>query len=237
MPQEKNQQTKNNNDKDLHKGHRRRMMDKYVQNGIHSFEDHEVLEILLFMAYSRKNTNEIAHRLLNHFGSIDKILNSSPKELETVCDVGRNTAVFLAFIKDFIAWYSDKTDIPKKLNNFQEMQDYCVSLFKFKKIEEIHAVFLDSNNNLLKEYCVGSGGFSKISLNFKDLLSLIIDTKCERLVLTHNHPNSSSVPSQSDISITVDIRNILLPVNIELVDHIVVGENNAAFSMLSHGLI
>ncbi len=227
----------NEKNANLHKGHRRRMMDKYIKNGINVFEEHEMLEVLLFMAYSRKNTNELAHMLLNRFGSMDKVLNAPLNEITEIDGIGENTALFLRFVRNFIIWYSKNVEIPEKLDSFKKIQDYCIRLFKFINAEEIHAVFLDLNNNFIKEYCVGNGDFSKENLNISDFISLAIGTKCERLVLTHYHQNSSPIPSQSDISETLSLQSTFSIFDIELADHIIVGANGSAYSMKSYGVI
>ncbi len=209
---------------------------KYAESEIDEIGEQEWLEVLLYITHNVKNTNELARNLLEHFGSIDKVLNALPVELTKFSNLSENAIFSLSYLRDFVIWYKNNIESPKTLNNLAEMKEYCVKLFKFVKVEEAHVVFLDSNN-FIKEYRLGTGRFSQTSLDIKDFISLAIDTKCKRLFITHSHPNSSPAPSHSDISETLIIRSALSVLDIELIDHIIVGANGSSYSMKEHGLL
>ena len=83
----------------IHKGHRQRMLKRYLEHGIDSFEDHELLEIFLFSAYTRRNTNDIAHRLIERFGSLEGVMHADYDALCEVDDVGPTAAGLLTVEK------------------------------------------------------------------------------------------------------------------------------------------
>ena len=93
-------------EKNIHSGHRQRMLKKYLEHGIDCFEDHEILEIFLFTAYSRRNTNDISHQLINRFGSLEGVLNAGYDEIVEEKNVGVTAAALISFMKDFARKYN-----------------------------------------------------------------------------------------------------------------------------------
>lgn len=86
----------------VHAGHRGRMRQRFLQSGLESFQDHEVLEFLLFYAVPRRDVNEMAHLLLDRFGTLAGVLNAPEAELRDVCGVGPRVAHFLNLVPQLI---------------------------------------------------------------------------------------------------------------------------------------
>ncbi len=132
-------------DGELHKGHRQRMFKKFVENGINCFEDHEQLEMLLFSIYTRCNTNEISHRLISRFGSVEKVFEASIDELKAVKDVGETAAIRISFFGEFFRVLTTKKPKNISLNSSKKIIEYCCSLYTLPTSREIiYALYLDS---------------------------------------------------------------------------------------------
>lgn len=210
-------------DGELHKGHRQRMFKKFVQNGINCFEDHEKLEILLFSIYTRCNTNEISHRLISHFGSVEKVFEAGIDELKTVKDVGEQAAIRIRYFGDFFRGLTAKTPKNISLNSSQKIIDYCCSLYTLPMSREvIYALYLDSKLNLISQSEVGRGSTDFANLDARTAVRDAIAADSVNIVLVHNHPSGSNIVSNADINATREFANLLRKLRLTLTDHIIV---------------
>ena len=89
----------------IHEGHRQRVKDRFRREGLDNFDELYVLELLLFYCIPRKDTNPIAHRLLDHFGSLTAVLEASPEELEKVEGINASASTFLSLITQVGRYY------------------------------------------------------------------------------------------------------------------------------------
>ena len=220
-----------NNKENPHEGHRQRVKNRFLQHGLDSFEDHQVLETLLFYAVPKKDTNELAHLLLKTFGSLDKVFEADYDDLIKVKGIGENTASLIKFSQMLSKRYINSTFVQDggiRLNEAEKMKDYCRNLFKGEKKETVYAIALDSDLYLIGNMKINTGEPDKVEISFRTLTEFAIKCNCTRMVLTHNHPNGSMNASRNDIYATDDIAEQLASVDVELVDHIVVGKNGAS---------
>lgn len=125
-------------EKNIHSGHRQRMLKKYLEHGIDCFEDHEILEIFLFTAYSRRNTNDISHQLINRFGSLEGVLNAGYDEIVEEKNVGVTAAALISFMKDFARKYNRTQLAGMKLSSSESVRKFCYELLKDSTTEEAH---------------------------------------------------------------------------------------------------
>ena len=217
-----------NKKENLHEGHRQRVKNRFLNHGLDSFEDHQVLEALLFYAVPKKDTNELAHVLLNTFGSLDKVFEADYNDLIKVKGIGENTASLIKFCQMLSRRYIFSTfeeDSVIRLIEPKKIKDYCRNLFKGEKNEVVYAIALDSELFFIDQMKINSGVPNKVDVPFRVLTDFAIKSNCTRLILTHNHPNGSMIPSKADIEATDDISEQLASVDVDLVDHIVVGKN------------
>lgn len=214
-----------------HEGHRQRVKNRFLKHGLDSFEDHQVLEALLFYAVPKKDTNELAHLLLNTFGSLDKVFEADYDELIKVNGIGENTASLIKFSQMLSQRYIYSTFVEDghiRLNDPKIVKDYCRNLFKGEKKEIVYALALDSELYLIDKMKINSGEPDRVDIPFRTITEFAIKCNCTRMVLTHNHPNGSMLASRPDVFATTDVSEQLASVDIELVDHIVVGRNGAS---------
>ncbi len=213
----------------IHKDHRNRLRKKFVEGGIESLEPHEVLELLLFYAYRQRDTNEIAHRLLKKFGSIEGVFEASIESLEAVEDVGYNTAVFLKlqssiqrfYMKDRLLRERNKCITPENIG------EYIKGLFYGYTDEVFYMISLNSQCELISADIVAKGTVNSATLYSRELVKKALETKAVFVILAHNHPNGVLAPSEADVRTTKTAKEALNFISVRLIDHVIVsGEDH-----------
>ena len=218
----------------VHKGHRQRMLKKYMMQGIDCFDDHEVLEILLYLVFSRRDTNELGHRLLKRFHSIEGVLNASVEALCEVEGIGETAATYINFVGDLFVRLSTSRTPDVNLANSEDLKEYCYNMLRFEELENTWVIFLNKHFTLKGSKKLSTGHEDSVDFDMHTLLVEVIKSDCSNIVLTHNHPNGAALPSANDIAATRRIANFLSYVGIYLVDHIIVN-HAVAFSMRCGG--
>lgn len=218
----------------IHKGHRQRMMKKYLDHGIDCFEDHEVLEILLYSCYTRRNTNDIAHDLIRTFGSLRGVLNAEYDELLEVDNIGPNAAATICFFKDLARRNAHEDFSGIILSESEDVRVFCHNLLKDCGIEVVHALFLDAAMALLSDHQISRGVTHQVDFDLKQIVSLAFKCKSSRVILVHNHPHGAAIASSADVATTRRIAMALRNVGIELLDHIIVCEDDSYSMRCAH---
>ena len=220
----------------LHSGHRARMRQGVINNGWDNLTDHQVLEMLLGMAIPRKDTNEIAHELINRFGSLAHVLDAEISDLVKVDGVGERTAVFIASIRQIMQRYQiEKCKKCKTITNNQDVYDFMGERLKFLPKEEFHVICLSSTSEVIVARKLGSGSNNHIIVDAKDILEIAINCKASGVIIIHNHPSGSLYPSQEDIAVTKSIYMNLMFSGLHLLDHYIFGRDGA-FSFVDNSL-
>lgn len=215
-----------NKKKNVHEGHRERMRNKYVNKGIEVFEQHEILEMLLFYAIPRKNTNDIAHRLLEACGSLSAVFDA-PIDILMQQGLSYNAAVLLHMIPDLSrAYQSDKFDNEEKIITNENIGKKMVHLFAGKNEECVYAFFLDAKGKEKYSGIISKGDASSAPLFSKDIVSIAARCKAVTVIIAHNHPSGVAFPSRADLEATADIADALYTIGIHLADHIIVADRD-----------
>ena len=210
----------------LHDGHRQRAKERYGQVGADALADHELLELALFYAIPRQDTNETAHRLLKRFRSLQGVLQASPEELEQVEGVGKNAALLLHLMAD-ISQRARITSLPEKiLNSPDRTGAYFMELLTGQKRELLYQVCLDGKGKLLTCRCIAKGTVSASA----------VYAGASTIILAHNHPSGVALPSDADVLVTHRIQEALAPLGIRLADHIIVADDDYV-SMAESGFL
>lgn len=211
----------------MHEGHRMRLKDKFLLGGIDGFEDHEVLELLLFYAIPRKNTNEIAHKLLEKFGSLDAVFDSPINLLRTVDGVGDSAAIFIKIISNITRLYIERKYVSgKKALKFDEMNNKLMMKFIGRQEETVAVMLLDAKGKILYDGIVNKGTVNAVDLYMRRIIELVVLYNASAIILAHNHPSGVAVPSRDDIETTKAINNILKSMKVNLLDHIIVADGD-----------
>ena len=207
----------------MHEGHRERMRKRFVSQGLNSFEQHEILELLLYYCIPRKDTNAIAHLLIQKFGSIEKVLEANIEELRSVSDMSFNAAVLLAMVPQLFRIYSTYKNIEKlTLTSSKDVGEYMVSLFTGYTDENFFILCLDSRNRVNYLEHVHRGVVNEAVVYPRKLVEIAIRHRAVGVILAHNHPAGTPEPSRADIKTTRCIETAMGAISINVVDHIIV---------------
>ena len=221
------------NQRQLHKGHRDRLRERYLREGLDNFEDHQVLELLLFQAIPRLDTNPIAHRLMQRFGSVSAVLEGDPKDLAAVEGVGANAAAFLSMIPQVTRrYFLDRIRHTRKpLNTSEAAAEYLVPLMAGRSEEVFYVICLDSQLRVLYPSLISEGTVKDAYVHPRHVVEAAVRHKAAAVVLAHNHPAGTVKPSNHDHSITRRLVQALGGIDIKVVDHVIVaGEQFYSFA-------
>ena len=214
----------NNN---VHSGHRERMRQRFLKEGLDGFELHNILELLLFFGIPRIDTNELAHALLNQFGSLSRVLDASTEELRRVKGMTENAAVLLKLFPSIARLYFDEKMVSgEPLDSPDKLGEFFVPKFLGRTVETIFLLSLDSVLRPLGCDKLDEGTAKASSLEVKQIYTLAARHNASRVVLAHNHPQGIAKPSNSDVIVTRGLQKGLRLLDIELVDHIIVADGD-----------
>lgn len=216
-------------EKPLHSDHRSRMHKRVAENGFEGFADHEVLEYLLYFALPRVDTNPIAHRLMDRFGSFEQVMEAGEEELLKVKGVGPASARLIKTVMMTGHHYQkSKNKNAKFLNSPEKLIDYCVHLFHALTEERLYAIFMDDSYRLLRTVLIAEGEANAVAVSSRKIVRLALSHNATTVVLTHNHPKGLPIASQADKRTTAAIKTALAMVDITLCDHIIVADGEGA---------
>ena len=219
----------------LHSGHRDRLKKRFLQQGLDGFTDVQALELLLFYSIPRQDTNPIAHRLLNHFGSLSQVLEAPPEELTRVGGIGENSALLLNLINQMGRFYLvDKAKRERVLPTIEDCARYMQPYFYSRRTETVFLLCLDAKCKPLCCKEVGEGSVNSAGISVRKIVETALREGATTVVLGHNHPSGIAIPSAEDIQTTCRIAAALKSVEIHLADHIVVAEDDYV-SMVQSG--
>ena len=206
--------------------HRERVREAYLKNSFDSMSDSSALELLLFYAIPRKDVKEISYALLNRFGSLDGVFNADIKELIKVEGVGENTAILINLFKNINRRLDlNKNREIKKLDDSNAAMKFVRNELCNLKKEVILVITLDNALNVISVNNVSQGVSNFASVEPYKIMECIFKDGAANVILAHNHPNSDANPSHADIDFTVELFGMCRKVKVNVVDHIIVGEN------------
>ena len=206
-----------------HNGHRERLREQFIKNDLDGFEPHIALELLLCYSIPRTDTNPIAHRLINQFGSLSGVLEAPYQELLKVPGVGEKSATLLKLIPSITRKYlSDKYEVGVVLNTTQKIGEYLLPRFIGAKTEMLYLVCMDRKRKVLHSEKLMTGAIDSVHLDIRKLVEVIMRVSATAVVLAHNHPQGFAIPSDEDRQVTAVVASALSPLSVELVDHIIV---------------
>lgn len=222
------------NNKNAHDGHRQRMWQKFTEHGVKIFNEHELLEILLFILIPRVNTNEISHELIRRFGSLRNVLETSVDDLQSVKGIGKNSAVQLRYLGE-LARYVNRNKLKTiKLDSSSTIIDFCIEYFKGKSNECLSFFLLDDKLTLMYNEDIDINKPNETEIDCSKLIRQTVKFECQSVILAHNHPVGSAYASNVDITTTRTLSSLLKAINVKIVDHVVI-HGNTGYSMRKSG--
>lgn len=217
--------------------HRKRLRKRFMDLGLDSLADYEVIEILLTFSIPQKDVKPIAKELITKFNNLRGIFEAPPEELKKVPFIKDKTIELIRFIREVSALYSKQKSQELSLELSEEdLIEYCIKKIGNKKDEEFRVIYLDRSLKVIDDNLVSEGTLDKTSVYPRKVMELAIKNKSYALVFTHNHPNQNVEPSEQDIDLTKSLILAAKSLGIKVFDHIIVSNNNY-FSFRKNGLI
>jgi len=218
-------------------GHRERMRRRFLSGSIDTFEPREVLELMLFYAIPRIDTRELSIRLLERFGTFDKVFEASYEELQQVEGIGPNAASLIVLFRSVFGYYErSKADAGFSVNGAKEAEKYCKALFAGESNEICYLLCFDSKLKLTNTVRISEGTVNSTSVSTRKVVESAVANKAVMAILTHNHPDGTLSPSAADLVKTKQLMQALSLVGVELCDHVIVA-GGKALSMAAGGVI
>ena len=208
-----------------HAGHRQRMKNKYTEFGARIFSDHELMEMLLFYSIPQRNTNDMAHELVDKFGSPRKAIEADRQRLTQIKGVKDNTALLFSLISEI--YRRNKVIIPScktVYDTLSSVGEFLTQYFSGLKEERFCVMLLDSSMRLIKFSEISSGSANSVAIDPRTIARLALAENATNAIISHNHPSSVAIPSSSDREITARIEAALSAIGVTLIEHIIVGE-------------
>ena len=218
-----------------HDGHRNRMRNRFLKGGFDNFEAHEILEMLLYYSIPRKNTNEIAHELINTFGSLYGVFDADIEALQQVKGISYNSAVLIKMIPQICSIYSNNKSNVIDVSKWEDLKQYAINQYIGVNVELVKVVFLDSNFGCIS--CVDMCSIDNPNTVFfdaKKIVSYAEKYHSTHIILMHNHNNGNANPSKADVFSTKAVKEVLQKLGIIVVDHVIVA-GTQAISLFSSG--
>lgn len=220
--------------KNYHEGHRDRMRQRFRENGMDGFAPHEALEMLLYYCIPRRDTNEIAHQLLEHFdNSVAAVFDAPIDELVNLPYISFNAAVLIKMIPALARLYvSDRISPGDYIRSSEDAKNYFRGKLFAREVETFMMAYLDNGNRIINCETISDGCVNAAKVDLNKITVSAVSKRASSCIAAHNHPHGTAFPSKEDVDSTHRICETLRKVNVNLVDHVIVGaEDGAVISM------
>lgn len=224
----------------IHDGHRKRLRDRVESQGFESLSKYEQLEYLLFFCLPYRNTNVIAHKLIEKFHTLSGVLNATKEELMDIDYIGEAVASYLVTLKQVAKIYMTETaNVGNRLQTRHDAINYIQNCVKYNGgIEEVFIILSNSNFKILAVEKISSGNENSCYVPLDKVLKIILKYSPTYVFLAHNHPSNNLKPSQQDITFTNELISMLSHLKITFADHIIVSNSSTDyFSFYKENLI
>ena len=226
-----------NDASELHSGHRLRQKELFEKMGLDAFADHGVLELLLYYVIPRKDTNIIAHRLINRFETLAGVFEAPVEELEKVEGMGHQAALLISMVSQVTARYiksrSARSDI---LIDSPELGKYFLDRYIGERSEVVYLATFDARGRFIACHKVASGTTTAAGITARTVAEKALADNAVYAVLSHNHVGGYALPSNEDISATETLRGVLESIGVELYDHLIFDNSDDFVSMRESGI-
>ena len=221
----------------IHDGHREKMRRRFLETELEGFADHEALELLLYYAIPRRDTNPIAHALMERYGSLSAVLNAPVDDLRQVDGIGESAAILLSLVSK-ISRKARLADVSQDtiLNSSERAGAYLLEQLSGETREMVYLLCLDRKGKLLACKRLADGDVASADLNIRKVVETALLTSASAAILSHNHPSGVALPSADDEAATRQVRDALRTIGVELVDHIIVADQDFV-SMADSGML
>lgn len=221
----------------VHDGHRERLRARFAEHGLESFNELNALELLLCYAIPRRDTNEIAHRLLDAFGSLSGVFQASMQELTSIPGIGENAATLILMVPQIVKKsHVSKAKETKIIRNSTDAGNYLLPYFLDEPDEIVMMLCLDNKRAVICCREMGRGVVNCVDANIRRMVETALKVKTTTVIVAHNHPNGVALPSREDDNFTRTLYRSLGLLGITLEDHIIVA-NDEFVSLADSGVM
>ena len=219
-------------------GHRQRLRDKFLAQGIEAFTDAEIIELLLTFGTPRSDCKEAARALLTQFGSLPAVLDAAPVQLQQVKGVGPKNTFALHFIQGVARRYLHQRVVGKEyVRSSREVADYLIHSMRGLQHEVLTVVFLDAAHAVIDATVVAEGTVTVNTIYPRELVKAALARNASALVIAHNHPSGSLTPSRQDNELTRSLYLVCSFMHLDLLDHLIIGAGDQVYSFADQGLM
>ncbi len=212
-------------EKQIHSGHRDRVRIKFIESGLDGFEPHEALELLLYYCIPRKDTNPIAHKLLDSFGSLSAVLDA-PLDALKECGLSENAATLLKLVPQMSRLYLDDRHSNSKVVDLDDLGGRLLHKFVGRDYEAVVLMLLDVKYKEVFCGVISKGSVNSCDLYIRKIIENAMIYNASYAVLSHNHPSGLALPSMADLESTRTVSQALSLVGVKLLDHVVVADGD-----------
>ena len=221
----------------VHDGHRERLRARFAEHGLESFNELNALELLLCYAIPRRDTNELAHRLLDTFGSLSGVFQASMQELTSIPGIGENAAALILMVPQIVKKaHVSKAKETKIIRNSTDAGNYLLPYFLDEQDEIVMMLCLDNKRAVICCREMGRGVVNCVDANIRRMVETALKVKTTTVIVAHNHPNGVALPSREDDNFTRTLYRSLGLLGITLEDHIIVA-NDEFVSLADSGIM
>ena len=214
-------------EKNIHSGHRARQKEKFRAHGLESFTDIEALELLLYYAIPRADTNVLAHRLLDRFHGFRGVMEADLEALQSVPGIGESAATLLHLVAALNMRYQRSgSRRGAALSGSTAAGLFMQAQFDYRGEECSMLLCLDPGNHVIDCHLLAKGTSSMVELSAREIMRCVLKDKAARVLLAHNHVSGVALPSNADLEATARIYHMLQTVGVELVDHLIFSDGD-----------
>ncbi len=222
----------------MHEGHRQRLKQRFLSEGLFSFEDHEVLELLLYYTIPQGDTNPLAHKLLDHFHTLSGVFGADVEELVKVTGIKEHTATLIKLIPQLSQFYTSLAVRDKEaITTTEDAGEYVCGRIGCFTNEVFSVICLDAKRRVLAFEIIDEGTVSQANVHPRKVLSCALKYNSAAVILAHNHPSGTMQASENDRRLTQKLCDVLEGVGIHVVDHIISASADKYYSMSDHGIM
>jgi DNA repair protein RadC len=205
-------------------GHRIRMRQRLLKSGPDALAEHEMLEMILFIALPRRDTKQLARELLARFRTFGDVVGAPATELRTIGGIGEAGAAAIKLIQAAaLRMMRQELSTQPVLATWDRLTDYLMAVMGHERTEQFRVLFLDGRNKLLADEVQGVGTINHAPVYPREVVRRCLELHATAMILAHNHPSGEPTPSREDVVMTTQIVKAAATMGICVHDHIVIG--------------
>lgn len=209
-----------------HSGHRQRVRKKFIENGFDVFEPHEALEMFLFYAIPRKDTNPLAHRLLDRYLNIGGVCDAPIDELMSEFGLSESAAAYIKMLPEMSRLYNESKMSDDNIIDYENLGTLFQTKFIGRTSEAVALMLGDAKGKMIYFNIISKGSLNSSDMPIRKIVDLSLRHNAKTAFLAHNHPSGTALPSHSDLLTTQTVRETLLSVGVELIDHFIITDDD-----------